>query len=333
MLGVIVDCALYHQGRRRDSCTDLAQAITAARAEPDAFVWIGLHEPTGDEFQRVTTVFELHPLAVEDALKAHQRPKLETYPDTLFLVLKPVRYDAAADTVHLGELAVFVGDSFVVTVRHGATDPLDEVRRRLENEPEVLRQGPTAVLYAVADAVVDRYIEVAAELQADLETLETEVFTPGGQPARRHGSSARQLYGFKRQVLEFRRATLPLAEPMSRLASAKVPYVHQDAQPFFRDVSDHLTRANEHVEGLDRLVSDVLSAHLAQMGVQQNDDMRRISAWAAMAAVPTMIAGIYGMNFTHMPELHWVWGYPAVIGVMVTAVLVLRALFKRNGWL
>lgn len=333
MLTVIMDCALYHRGHRRASCTDLARAFDEARSETGSFVWIGLREPTSEEFARVTRVFALHPLAVEDALKAHQRPKLEVYADTLFVVLKPVRYDAAADTVSLGELAVFVGDSFVVTVRHGATDPLHQVRRRLEDEPEVLRHGPTSVLYAVADAVVDRYIEVAAELHTDLEQLEAEVFTPDRLSTRAHGSSARRLYGFKRQVLEFRRATLPLADPLSRLASAKVPYVHQDSQPFFRDVSDHLTRANEHVEGLDRLVSDILSAHLAQMGVRQNDDMRRISAWAAMAAVPTMIAGIYGMNFTHMPELHWVWGYPAVMAVMLTAVLLLRRLFKRNGWM
>ena len=226
---------------------------------------------------------------------------------------------------------VFIGDSFVVTVRHGEGSPLAAVRRRLEAEPEVLKHGPTAVLYAISDAVVDHYIDVAAELQVDLEELETEVFAP---ERRRHArNTAARIYTFKRQVLEFRRAAGPLAAPMARLASAGVPFVHEHSQPFFRDVNDHLTRANEQVEGLDRLLSDVLSAHLAQMGVRQNDDMRKISAWAAMAAVPTMVAGIYGMNFDHMPELRWVWAYPAVLLLMAGAVYGLFRLFKRRGWL
>lgn len=191
------------------------------------------------------------------------------------------------------------------------------------------------MLYGVADAVVDHYLEVATELQTDLEELETEVFTPDAGGSRH---TASRIYGFKRQILEFRRATVPLTAPMARLAGAggsgsRVPFVEEGARPYFRDVHDHLTRVNESVEGLDRLVSDVLSAHLAQVGVQQNDDMRKISAWAAMAVVPTMIAGIYGMNFEHMPELHWTWSYPVVIALMAALEVVLFRTFKRRGWL
>ncbi|WP_228991383.1 magnesium/cobalt transporter CorA [Streptomyces sp. DH8] len=331
MPAVIVDCAIYRDGRRTDRPEDFSDALDEARASHDAFLWIGLHEPTEAEFDLVRAEFGLHPLAVEDALRAHQRPKLEVYDDSLFAVLKPIVYEPESDAVSADELMVFIGDAFVVTVRHGEGAPLAAVRRRLEAEPEVLRHGPTAVLYAVSDAVVDHYLDVAGELQVDLEELETEVFAPSGSGDSKN--TAARIYTFKRQVLEFRRAAGPLAGPMARLAGAGVPFVHEDSQPFFRDVADHLTRANEQVEGLDRLLSDILSAHLAQMGVRQNDDMRKISAWAAMAAVPTMVAGVYGMNFDHMPELHWTWTYPAVVGLMGVAVVGLYRLFKRRGWL
>jgi magnesium transporter len=330
MHAVIVDCAIYREGRRTKGPADFSDALDEARATGDAFLWIGLYEPTEKEFDHVSAEFGLHPLAVEDALNAHQRPKLEVYDDSLFVVLKPVVYEPESDAVTTDELMVFIGDSFVVTVRHGEGAPLAAVRQRLEAEPEVLKHGPTAVLYAISDAVVDHYIDVAAELQVDLEELEAEVFAPAGGEAR---NSAVRIYTFKRQVLEFRRAAGPLSAPMARLASAGVPFVHEHSQPFFRDVSDHLTRANEQVEGLDRLLSDVLSAHLAQMGVRQNNDLRKISAWAAMVAVPTMVAGIYGMNFEHMPELRWVWAYPTVVLLMAGAVYGLFRLFKSRGWL
>ena len=332
---MIVDCAIYRDGHRTEGPEDLSDALDVARASGDAFVWIGLHEPTEREFDLVTEEFGLHPLAVEDALKAHQRPKLEVYDDSLFVVLKPVTYETDSDTVSSGELMLFLGDSFVVTVRHGEGSPLKAVRHRLEQDPDMMRLGPTGVLYSIADATVDHYLEVATELQTDLEEVEAEVFSPNGGGSR---YTASRIYTFKRQVLEFRRATGPLAMPLTRLAGtgafgSGVPFVDAKAQPFFRDVSDHLTRVNEFVEALDRLVSDVLSAHLAQMSVRQNDDMRKISAWAAMAAVPTMIAGIYGMNFDHMPELHWVWAYPAVILLMAVLEVLLFRLFKRRGWL
>ncbi|NDZ81495.1 magnesium/cobalt transporter CorA [Streptomyces sp. SID10853] len=330
MRAVIVDCAIYRDGRRIEGPADLSDALAEARADGNAFLWVGLHEPTQQEFDLVRSEFKLHQLAVEDALRAHQRPKLEVYDETLFLVLKPVMYDAESDAVTTDELMVFLGDSFVVTVRHGAGAPLAAVRKRLEQEHDVLKHGPTAIMYAVSDTVVDHYIDVAAELQTDLEELEAEVFAPNGGDSK---NVASRIYTFKRQVLEFRRASGPLAAPMARLAGAGVPFVHEHSQPFFRDVGDHLTRANEQVEGLDRLLSDILSAHLAQMGVRQNDDMRKISAWAAMAAVPTMVAGIYGMNFEHMPELKWTWAYPAVIALMAAVVFALHRQFKRRGWL
>jgi magnesium transporter len=333
MRSVIVDCAIYRDGRRSQGPQDFSDALDEARTG-GGFVWIGLHEPTEKEFDHVTREFALHPLAVEDALKAHQRPKLEVYDDSLFLVLKPVVYEPESDTVSSGEVMVFLGDSFVVTVRHGEGAPLAAVRRRLEREPEMLAKGPTAVVYAIADATVDHYLDVATELQTDLEELEAEVFSPDGGGSRH---TASRIYTFKRQILEFRRATGPLTLPVSRLAatgaSGSVPFVNDKARPFFRDVGDHLARVNESVENLDRLVSDILSAHLAQMSVRQNDDMRKISAWAAMAAVPTMIAGVYGMNFDHMPELRWVWAYPAVIALMAALEVLLFRLFKGRGWL
>ncbi|MEU4267461.1 magnesium and cobalt transport protein CorA [Streptomyces sp. NPDC026092] len=330
MRRVIVDSAIYRDGRRTDGPADLSDALAEARATGNAFLWVGLYEPTEAEFDHVSDEFALHPLAVEDALKAHQRPKLEIFDDSLFVVLKPVVYEPESDRVSLDELMLFVGDSFVVTVRHGEGAPLAAVRRRLEAEPDVLRHGPTAVLYAVSDAVVDHYIDVAGELQVDLEELEADVFAPVGVGP---SNTAERIYTAKRQVLEFRRGTGPLAGPMARLAAGDVPFVHEGSQPFFRDVSDHLIRANEQVEGLDRLLSDVLAAHLAQMGVRQNDDVRKISAWAAMAAVPTMVAGIYGMNFEHMPELTWTWSYPALILILIGIELGLYRLFKRRGWL
>lgn len=331
---MIVDCAIYREGHRTEGPEDLSDALDEARSA-GGFVWIGLHEPSEKEFELVTHEFGLHPLAVEDALKAHQRPKLEVYDDSLFVVLKPVVYEPESDAVSTGEVMLFLGDAFVVTVRHGVGSPLKAVRERLEREPKLLGKGPTSVLYAVADAVVDHYLEVATELGTDLEELEAEVFSPDGGGSR---NTASRIYTFKRQILEFRRATVPLSMPLTRLAGVgayggTVPFVNDKARPFFRDVNDHLARVNESVEGLDRLVSDVLSAHLAQMSVRQNDDMRKISAWAAMAAIPTMIAGIYGMNFEHMPELHWVWSYPAVIAVMAVLEVLLYRTFKRRGWL
>ncbi|MFB7665433.1 magnesium/cobalt transporter CorA [Kitasatospora sp. NPDC056138] len=326
---MIVDSAIYRDGRRISGPSDLSDALAAARTAGDGFVWLGLFEPTAEDLELVGAEFGLHPLAVEDAVMAHQRPKLERYEGSLFMVFKTIGYHADGRAVSTGELMLFVGDSYVVTVRHGTDRPLSGLRAALEKEQELLALGPVAVLYAIADAVVDGYLDIAYTLQAELDDLEAEVFAPGRPPQ----GIAERIYAFKRQVMTFRRATLPLQEPMVRLATGGTDRVPQRLQPYLRDVADHLSRVNEMVEGLDRLLSDILNANLAQVSVQQNDDMRKISAWAALAAVPTLIAGVYGMNFTDMPELHWHWGYPAAIAVTLAICLVLYRIFKRSDWL
>ena len=329
MSRMIVDCAIYRDGRRVKGPEDYSDALAAARAAGDSFVWIGLYEPTADELDLVSEEFGLHPLAVEDAVSAHQRPKLESYQNSLFMALKTIGHHEGAQAVSTGEVMLFLGDGFVMTVRHGTDSPLAALRSQLENQPEILRHGPSAVLHSVCDAIVDGYVDVVTALQADLDGLEADVFAPG-RPA---GGVAERIYGFKRQLVTVRRATGPLLEPMLRLVRGGEPFVADEAVPYLRDVSDHLSRANDQVEGMDRLLSDILSANLAQVSVQQNSDMRKISAWAALAAVPTMIAGVYGMNFDHMWELHQRWGYPAVVALMAGACVVLYRVFKRSGWL
>ena len=324
---MIVDCALYHHGVREVSPEDFAEALATARSQGGSFVWIGLHDPTEDELGKVAAEFSLHDLAIEDALKAHQRPKVEEYDDSLFVVLKTVRYDEDSQQIELGDVMLFVGDSFVVTVRHGKGRALADVRQRLERQPEILDCGPSAVLYAVADTIVDDYTAIGLEVEEDIEEVEQQVFSPDRR------NSAARIYNLKREVIEFRRAVLPLVEPMAKLATGDVPHVHERMQPFFRDVADHAVRVSEQVEGFDDLLTSVLNANLAQVAVQQNEDMRRISAWVAIAAVPTAIAGIYGMNFDHMPELRWRIGYPAVLLLMSAICLALFRAFKRSGWL
>ncbi len=324
---VIVDCALYRRGQREAVDGDLGEALTVARGTGDSFIWIGLHEPTEAELEKVAGEFGLHPLAVEDAVKAHQRPKVEDYEDSLFVVLKTVRYDEPTQQVDLGDVMLFMGDSFVVTVRHGQARALKDVRRRLEVDRHLLDCGPSAVLYAVCDAVVDDYSAIAFAVEQDIEEVEERVFSPD------RSNDAARIYNLKREVIEFRRAVHPLVEPMDRLAAGRVGRVHEHLEPFFRDVADHATRVSEQVDGFDDLLGSVLNANLAQVAVQQNSDMRRISAWVAIVAVPTMIAGIYGMNFEHMPELHWRYGYGMALAVMGVACLGLYRAFKRSGWL
>jgi magnesium transporter len=324
---MIVDCALYHHGVREVAPTNYAEALATARSQDNAFVWIGVHDPTEDELAKVAEEFKLHALAVEDALKAHQRPKVEEYADSLFVVLKTVRYDETEQQIDLGDVMLFVGDSFIVTVRHGQARALHDIRRRLESQPELLDCGPSAVLYAVCDRVVDDYTDIAVEIEDDIAEVEEQVFSP------ERGSLAPRIYNLKREVIEFRHAVVPLVEPMTKLAKGQVPHIHEKMRPFFRDVADHAMRVADQIASYDDRLSSVLNANLAQIGVQQNEDMRRISAWVAIAAVPTMIAGIYGMNFDHMPELHWTYGYPAVLLVMASICTGLFRAFKRSGWL
>ena len=324
---MIVDCAVYEDGLRREGVVALEQAVEAAASSPTGFVWIGVREPDAREFQALASEFKLHPLAVEDAVAAHQRPKLEIYGDTLFMVLKTARYVDPVEVVEIGEVMVFVGSNFVVSVRHGAGGALSTVRQDLEGDPERLALGPKAVLHAIADRIVDQYGEVARELDRDVGDVENEVFS---DDRRNH---AKAIYKLKREVLEFRRAVVPLAEPLQTLASGRVALVGEDARAYFRDVHDHCLREAEHIAGMDGLLTDALNVNLSNVGVRQNEDMRKMSAGAAIIAVPTAIAGIYGMNFRHMPELRSSWGYPVTLVAIAAICLLLYRAFKQRGWL
>ena len=334
---VIVDQALYVDGARRP-CGDLSDELAALRAEgtPGNFLWIGLKNPTLAEFEEVNAELQLHPLAVEDAIQGRQRAKVELYDTSVFVVLKPVRYVEETSDIETGELMCFVGDRFIVTVRRGEAAPLADLRKRLEAEPDVMRGGPVAVLHAIVDSVVDNYTVIDGELSSDLDDIETAVFSGADMDSS-------TIYRLKREVLEFRRAAAPLAAPLMALhVDERSPVTDPELRLQFRDVSDHLQAVIDHVESYDRLLTDVLGAHLTQVTVQQNNDMRRISAWVAIAAVPTMIAGIYGMNFDYMPELtasvrvgdgEFRYGYFVVLAVMALACGALYRAFKRSGWL
>jgi magnesium transporter len=326
---VIVDSAVYRQGKRivDDLPPSELGRVRKLATEPGDFVWVGLHDPSEEELATVAEEFGLHPLAVEDAFTAHQRPKLERYEHTLFLTLKSLWYVDESDAVETGEINMFVGDDFVVTVRHGSGSELHSARRDLEAKSTVLTHGPSAVVYAVCDRVVDGYLTVMDALEEDVDEVETSVFS-----AQRTSDSAR-IYTLKREIAEARRAVLPLREPMRRFATGAVPGIDEKSAPFFRDVLDHLNRVAETVDGLDQLLSTAFDAHLAQISVQQNEDMRKISAGAAIIVVPTLIAGVYGMNFDHMPELSWTYGYPYAIALMAGLCLILWVWFKRSGWL
>ena len=323
---MIVDCGLYCDGRRSGDTMSLRQAYERAAGE-DSFVWVGLHDPSPEEFDDVAEQFHLHELAVEDAIKAHQRAKLEIYGDSLFVVLKPAQYDDDAEEVELGDIMLFVGDRFVVTVRHGALGSLGSVRERLERDPGLLARGPIAVLYAVLDRVVDDYLPIATDLDRDVEQVEEDVFSADG------GNPTERIYRLKRQILEFHRATAGLIEPLDLLVRNRVPVNTEPLAEYLRDVQDHARRVDQQVDAHRDLLTSVLQANLAQVGIRQNEDARRISAWVAIAAVPTLIAGVYGMNFDHMPELNWSWGYPLALLVMLGICVGLYLGFRRNGWL
>jgi len=326
MRGVIVDQAVYRDGRRMP-CGDLSDELEGLRKAEDGFIWIGLKDPTDAEFALVNEELKLHPLAVEDAVKGNQRPKLDVYDDTIFVSLKTLRYIEATSDVETGEVMVFVGDRFVVTVRQGEANPLAGVRARLEHTPEHLAHGPIAVMYSVMDSIVDNYTLIDAELNEDLDLIEQQVFS-GARDV-----DASEIYRLKREVLEVKRAATPLEAPLRRLRSEEIEIIDEQARPFFGDISDHVLRVIDHVESYDRLLTDVLHAHLAQISVQQNNDMRRISAWVAMAAVPTMVAGIYGMNFDYMPELRYAPAYFIVLGLMAVVSIGLYRGFRKSGWL
>jgi magnesium transporter len=323
---MIVDCAIYVDGHRSAPCT-LGEIHEASRVR-GGFAWIGLYEPTQEEFDSVAGEFGLHELAVKEAVKVHQRPKVERYGDSLFVVLKAARYEEEEERVEFGEIHAFVGSDFVVTVRHGEAYELREVRRQLEGNPDLLRRGPSAVLYTIMDRVVEDYGPVADGLENDIDEIEVEVFegTPGAAQA-----ASRRIYELSREVIQFHQATQPLAGALGSLTEGDG--IDPEVRRHLRDVQDRVLRVTERVEGFRELLTNILSVNLTLVGINQNDQMKKISAWAAVVIVPTLIAGIYGMNFDYMPELHWKYGYLFAISLMALIAFALYRNFKRAGWL
>jgi magnesium transporter len=323
--GVIVNCAAYENGLRCGEDLDFTQAVEAAR-ENGTFAWIGLYEPTEKEFEAIAREFDLHELAVEDAIKAHQRPKVELYGDTLFVVVKTANYVDPDEVIEIGELMLFVNPDFIITVRHGEGD-LRSVRERIERRPELLRHGPGVALYAILDHVVDNYEVAAGGVDVDVQQVERQVFSED------RDNPAERIYKLEREVLDFYSAAAPLSVALDEIARGHFEVVPDDLTEYFRDVHDHLRRVEGRIAAFRELLGSALHANLTQVSVRQNEDMRKISAWVAILAVPTMIAGIYGMNFEEMPELQWRFGYPAVLVVIAVACLLLYRRFKRAGWL
>jgi magnesium transporter len=308
---------------------DLRAALAGVRecGDPSAFLWLGLLEPEPDELALIADALGLHPLAVEDAMSAHQRPKLDHYTGSLFAVLKTLQSKDPLQTLHLGEISVFLGANFVVTVRHGDANPLAKVREHLESRPGLLRHGPGAVLYAVADSVVDSYVDYSDLMQTSIDELETEVFAPG------LGDYGGAIYALKRNAVVYSRAVTPLVPTTAALAGGEEKSLAPETLPYFQDIADHVLRVSDFARDWNQLLDHMLEADRSRVSVQQNNDMRRISAWAAILAVPTAIAGIYGMNFRYMPELNYHWAYFIVLGVMAGVCLGLYALLKRAKWL
>jgi magnesium transporter len=326
---MIVACAHYKDGRRQhDGQLGLEHAQACARdPEPGEFVWIGLHEPDPELLADVGQRFALHELALEDAAAAHQRPKIEDYDESYFIVLKTARYDDAAERVHFGEIHIFIGTGYVITVRLGDASELSSSRERLEARPELLNLGPAAVVWAIVDKVVDDYLPVAEGIEDDIEEVETDVFDDD-VPA-----PTSRIYFLKREVIEFYRAVGPLLAPLTALEQGAYQQIPEELRRYFRDVADHARRIVEQVQSQRELLTSVLEANLALVSVNQNEVIKRISSWAAIIAVPTFIASVYGMNFEHMPELGSQVGYPAALAVMGVAVFMLHRYFRRVGWL
>jgi magnesium transporter len=328
----VVDCAVYAGGVRQEAPSGYVEAYAAARQLPEAFVWLGLHEPSPADLADVAAVFGLDDLAVEDALAEDTRPKIERYGEVTFFALGTSRYvehpelTESSEVVETGTVMMFIGPHFVITVRHGAPGALGAVRADLQARPDLLARGPWAVAYAVCDRLVDSYLEVAAAVEVDLDVLETHVFTPHASTNIPH------IYQLKRELMEFKRAVTPLQRPMAEIVADRT-LVSTEIRRYFRDVNDHLTRVVERIVAYDDLLNSILQARLAQVSVDQNNDMRKIAAWAAIAATQTTIAGIYGMNFTYMPELQMRYAYPAVLVIMLASAVVLYRVFRRSGWL
>lgn len=323
---MIVDSALYQNGCRLNVETE-DDSLNILERHLGAFAWIGLAQPTEDEITQVLGSFRLHETAIEDALQAQQRAKLEDNGDIITFVIRTVFYEEMKSSITTGELICFINTRFIIIVRHGDGAPLVTVRNELEAHPEFLNYGPFAVLHGVLSKVIDEYSKIASELEKDVIQIENEVFSESRK------SVSRKIYSLKREVIEYRHAIEPLISPLQRLVSEGRPDLPEPLRPFYRDISDQLTRACEHANGMDSLLTAALQADLAQVQVQQNNDVRRISAWVALAAFPTMIAGIYGMNFEFMPELTWKFGYFLIMGLTFTGCGFLYYKFKKARWL
>ena len=322
----VVACVAYAEGRR---VGDVAiPDINEALKQPGVFVWIGLHDPSPELLLQIQKEFGLHDLAVEDARAAHQRPKLEQYGDSIFVVLRPAIVAPDQQRVELGETHLFVGSRYVVSIRHGATPSYTAVRTRCESTPALLAKGPGFVLYAVMDFIVDQYFPVVDGLGDQLESLEDEIFSE-----RFDRQTVQRIYDLKRSLVEVKRAVSPLVDVCNRLIRFDLPLIHEDTRLYFRDVYDHAIRINEQVDTLRELLTGALEAHLSLTAVTQNDAMKKLAGWAAIIGVPTMVAGVYGMNFKFMPELEWRYGYPGVLAGMGAACGYLYYRFKRSGWL
>ena len=323
---MIVDSALYQNGIRIVGPTDISDLVDIARTS-GGFVWLGLAEPTQSEFDHVVGELNFHPLAVEDAVHAQQRPKIEEYDGLTFFTLKTVFYNESNSAISTGELICFVEKEFIAIVRHGEGSPLTSVRAEIELKPEFLTLGPFAVLHAVVDRVIDGYTTIASELENDVINLETKVFSGKRQ------TFSQEIYFLKRELIEYRHAIEPLIAPLQKLVSETFTQTPEILKPFFRDTLDHLLRACDHATGMDSLLTTALQADLAHVQVRQNEDVRKISAWVALAAGPTMIAGIYGMNFKFMPELSWKYGYLAVLVIITSLSGLLLYKFRKADWL
>ncbi|MGH4014500.1 MAG: magnesium and cobalt transport protein CorA [Pseudonocardiaceae bacterium] len=341
----VVNNAVYADGQRCEAPESLETTYELLREHSadgsPCLAWIGLYRPDEGEIASVAAEFGLHELAVEDAVHAHQRPKLEHYGDTLFVVLRPARYVDPIEVVEVGELHVFIGADFVVTVRHAAEPDLTEVRRRLEAEPELLKVGPLAVLYAILDRIVDDYQPVLQGLRNDIDEIEDQVFR--GEPA-----VSRRIYQLSREVIEFQRACEPLLDVLAALINGidEKP-LDVELQRQLRDVQDHAVHVVERVEAFRELLGNILTVNstmvaqrqseqatmLTEASLAQNEQVKRISSWAAIIFAPSIVGTVYGMNFTHMPELNWAWGYPMAVGLMLLVAVLLYLLFRRRGWL
>jgi magnesium transporter len=324
---VIVDCAHYKEdGRQHEGKLSVDEAVRR-RSEDDGFVWLGLHDPDPEELREIAERFDLPELAVEDAMQAHQRPKLEDYENGYFLVLHTARYLDDVEEVEFGEVHVFSGDGFVIVVRHGSASELQSARRRLEDEhAELLSEGPAAAVWAILDKIVDDYEPVMAGLENDVEEVEVSVFGESTDETRR-------VYFLRRELAEFYRAVHPLLQPLEDLVASEHPETSGRLREHMRDVADHVKRLEDGIATQRELLTSILQANLAVISVQQNDVVKKISGWAAIITVPTFIASVYGMNFRHMPELRWHYGYPATLLAMVAIAVVLHRVLRRAGWL